>query len=150
MALFRGEPAAALRFLDEASPIPADPEEMLEPDGPWPFREGWRRSFQRGTILLLLGDADAAASELDRAEALQPTAEGANNLGVAWQRMGRIEQARRCFARAIDRWPGYADASVNLDATAADRITTHPLRRDARRTDYAGVRTEETSRWMSC
>ena len=139
MALFRGEPAAALRFLDEASPASADPGEVLEPDGPWPFHEGWRRTFQRGTILLLLGDAEAAARELARAEALEPTAEGANNLGVAWRQAGKLDRSRRCFSQAIDRRPGYADASVNLDAAAPERITTHPLRRDDKRTDYPGA-----------
>jgi hypothetical protein len=140
MALFRGDPAAALAFLDEASPASADPEEILEPEGPWPFREGWRRAFQRGTILLLLGDGSAAARELRRAEALEVTPEGANNLGVALKRTCGLEQARPLFADALERRPDYADAAANFDGAALDRITTHPLRRDARRTDYPGAR----------
>ena len=137
MALFREEPAAALRFLDEASPVAADPGEILERDGPWPFREGWRRAFQRGTCLLLLGGRDVeAAAELRRAEALETTPEGANNLGVALARGGGVEAARSCFAQAAARFPGYLDARLNSEAEAPARITTHPLRRQASRAEY--------------
>jgi len=137
MALFREEPAAALRFLDEASPVAADPGEVLERDGPWPFREGWRRAFQRGTCLLLLGGREAeAADELQRAEALEPTAEGANNLGVALARLRNDGAARACFAQAEARFPGYLDARLNGEAATPGRITTHPLRRQASRAEY--------------
>jgi glycosyltransferase involved in cell wall biosynthesis len=137
MALFREEPEAALRFLDEASPADADPAEILECDGPWPFREGWRRAFQRGTCLLLVGGRDAeAVLELDRAEAMEPTAEGANNLGVALARCGRLEQARSCFECSAERFPGYLDARLNREAAMPERITTHPLRRQASRSEY--------------
>ena len=137
MALFRDEPAAALRFLDEASPAAADPTEILEGDGPWPFREGWRRAFQWGTCLLLVGGRDPeAAEELQRAEALEPTPEGANNLGVAWARLGRAAEARDRFAQAETRFPGYLDARLNREAALPARITTHPLRRQASRSEY--------------
>ena len=137
MALYRGEPDAALTFLDEASPAGVDPGEILEPDGPWPFREGWRRAFLRGTCLLLLGGRDAeAAAELRRAEALEATAEGANNLGVALARGGDIAAARGCFAHAAARYSGYLDARLNSEAEAPACITTHPLRRQASRSEY--------------
>ncbi len=137
MALFREEPAAALLFLEEASPAAADPHEILERDGPWPFREGWRRAFQRGTCLLLVGGRDPeAAAELQRAEALEPTPEGANNLGVALARGGATDAARSCFAQAAARFPGYLDARLNGEAEAPGRITTHPLRRQASRSEY--------------
>ncbi|MFT3829170.1 MAG: glycosyltransferase family A protein [Opitutaceae bacterium] len=137
MALFREEPAAALAFLEEASPADADPAEILEREGPWPFAEGWRRAFQRGTCLLLIGGHDAeAAAELGRAEALEPTPEGANNLGVALARCNRLEDAQRCFAQSEVRFPGYLDARLNRAATLPDRITTHPLRRQASRSEY--------------
>lgn len=137
MALFREEPAAALCFLDEASPAGADPREILERDGPWPFREGWRRAFQRGTCLLLVGGRDAeAAEELRRAESFEPTPEVANNLGVALARGGEAEAARSCFAQAAARFPGYLDARLNSEAAQPDRITTHPLRRQASRSEY--------------
>lgn len=137
MALYRGEPGAALAFLDEASPAESDPQEILEGDGPWPFREGWRRAFQRGTCLLLAGGRDAeAVLELERAEAMESTAEGVNNLGVALARCGRLKQARDCFERAEAYYPGYLDARLNRESERSDRITTHPLRRQAARTDY--------------
>jgi glycosyltransferase involved in cell wall biosynthesis len=137
MALFREEPEAALRFLDVASPAEADPNEILETDGPWPFREGWRRAFTRGTCLALIGGRDdEAAEELRRANGFEPTAEGANNLGVALARLGRLEEARVNFAAALRLFPGYLDARLNAADPAPSRITTHPLRRLASRSEY--------------
>ncbi|MBE2213781.1 MAG: glycosyltransferase family 2 protein [Opitutaceae bacterium] len=137
MALFREEPGAALRFLEEASPAAADPREILEPDGPWPFREGWRRAFQRGTCLALLGGRDEEAIvELRAARSLEVTAEGDNNLGVVFARAGRAEEARGCWEQALQRFPGYLDARMNLEDPGAGRITTHPLRRQASRSEY--------------
>lgn len=137
MALFRNEPTAALAFVDEASPPGSRADEILEPDGPWPFREGWRRAFQRGTCLILIGGRDAeAAAELQRAESLEPTAEGANNLGVALARLGRGAEAALCWEAAGRRFPGYLDASRNLKDPGNNYITTHPLRRIASRSEY--------------
>jgi glycosyltransferase involved in cell wall biosynthesis len=137
MAQFREEPFEALRYLDEACPEGTDGLEVLEPDGPWPFAEGWRRAFHRGTILLSLGQRDEeAARSLRRAESLGPTPEGANNLGVALARLGRRDDAGRAFAQAVARFDGYADAAVNSRALRPDRITTHPLRRGPARRDY--------------
>ena len=137
MAQFRNEPEAALHFLDEASPDEADPYEILEPEGPWPFEEGWRRAFHGGTILLMLGGRDADALVwLQRAESLMATAEGANNLGVALARLGRQGEATSAFARAAQRFSGYADAVANRLSANPTRITTHPLRRTASRSEY--------------
>ena len=137
VAQFREEPEAALRFLDEASPDGTDGDEIIEPDGPWPFREGWRRAFHRGTILLSLNERNAEAVEqLSRAEEIEPTAEGANNLGVALARTGDTARARELFATAESRFPGYRDARVNATAVVPDCITTHPLRRTASRSEY--------------
>jgi glycosyltransferase involved in cell wall biosynthesis len=138
MAMFRFDAAAAVQFIDEASPAAADPLEVLEGDGPWPFAEGWRRAFGRGTALLVAGNHDAEAlSELLRAESLDPTPEGANNLGVALARAGRRDDAMAAFAQAECRFPGYADARQNAAAAEPSHITTHPLRRLSSRNDYA-------------
>ncbi len=138
MALFRDEPGMALRFIDEASPADADPNEVLEPEGPWPFREGWRRAFSRGVALLKFGGRDEeAAQSFQRAEFLEPTPEGANNLGVAMARLGCGAVARGCFVTASLRYPDFADARANGKAPSDERITTHPLRRIAARRDYA-------------
>ncbi len=136
LAQFRGEPRAALAFLDDASPRSADAAELLEPDGPWPFAEGWRRAFHRGTLLLQEGDALLAAAELGRAEELNPTAEGANNLGVAFARLGYRNDACAAFDLAAARFPGYVDARLNREAQLPAAITTHPLRRVASRSEY--------------
>jgi glycosyltransferase involved in cell wall biosynthesis len=138
MALFRAEPEAALHYLDAASPAGSDPSEVLEPDGPWPYPEGWRRAFTRGTALLLGGGRDGEALDaLTRAESLdRASAETANNLGVALARIGQMDDARAAFARAGDRFPGYADARHNVAAAVPSHVTTHPLRRLSSRTDY--------------
>jgi hypothetical protein len=138
IAQYRNDHATALAALDEASPSDADPAEVLEPDGPWPLSEGWRRAFHMGAILLALGGYDGEAADcLRRAERIDPTAEGANNLGVALARLGRRREAAECFAAAAARFPGYVDAAVNGTAPAPGRITTHPLRRSASRHEYA-------------
>jgi glycosyltransferase involved in cell wall biosynthesis len=138
VAQYRDEPLAALRFLEAASPDGSDGNEVLEPAGPWSFREGWRRTFHRGTILLSMGGHDEAALEqLSRAEEMQPTAEGANNLGVARSRVGDAARARELFAAAESRFPGYRDARVNAASVVPVCITTHPLRRTASRSEYA-------------
>ncbi|MGE3957562.1 MAG: glycosyltransferase [Vicinamibacterales bacterium] len=137
VALFRRQPAEALAFLEEASPTDAPPDEVLEPDGPWPLPEGWRRAFTRGAALLLLGGRDAeAADACAAAEQLDATPEGANNLGVALARLARHDEARAQWEEAGRRFPGYADARVNLSTPGADAITTHPLRRLSSRNDY--------------
>jgi glycosyltransferase involved in cell wall biosynthesis len=136
MALFREEPAAALRFVDDASPANADHREILEPEGPWPFPEGWRRAFHRGTILLSLGQHAEAAASLRRAEALMETPEGANNLGIALARLGDRASAGDAFDAAEKRFEGYLDPAINRTASHPDRITTHPLRREPSRHEY--------------
>lgn len=136
MALYREDPGRALGFVDEASPPVADPLVVLEPTGPVPEPEGWRRSFARGTCLLMLGRSEEAQEALRSAEAWVPTAEGANNLGAALARLGRPAEAKDCWRLALDRFEGFADARENL-AGGNLQITTHPLRRQASRAEYA-------------
>lgn len=137
MALYRGEPVAALRFVEQASPASADPGEVLEPSGPVTDPEGWRRDFAIGTCQLLLGRDGEAAEALARGETRQPTPEGANNLGIALARLGRTGEAVERWQAATKLKSGYADAAANLQDPAAARITTHPLRRQASRGEYA-------------
>ena len=138
IAVLRRDVTAALAFLDEASPASADPDELLEPDGPWPMCEGWRRAFQRGTILLIARHRDGEAEALLRdAEDLEPTPEGANNLGVALSRLGHPREAGVWFATARARFEDYFDARLNARARTPSRVTLLPLRRFAARQDYA-------------
>lgn len=137
MAIFREEYSVALAFLDQASPAEADPSVILEPDGPLPLPEGWKRGFYRGTLLLLMGgDVQKAEEELLKAEDIMPSAEGANNLGIAKHRLGKKSQARESFARASELFPGYLDAQVNSKSSTPSSITSHPFRRQAYRSEY--------------
>jgi hypothetical protein len=113
MAMFREEPLEALGFLDEAARS---------------GMSGWPIAFARGTALLLRGETEAAVAVLRAAEAISPTAECANNLGVACARAGRAAAARRWFETALDRHAGFQDPAVNLITDGALRITTHALR----------------------
>lgn len=137
LSQFRHDPLAALRHLDTASPAGADPATILEADGPWPYPEGWRRAFHRGTLLLQLGQWTEAIDELLTAETQRSSPEACNNLGVAYTRIEQPGLARAYFARAAARMPGYLDAAANLRAPHPDRITTHPLRIESYRQEYA-------------
>jgi tetratricopeptide (TPR) repeat protein len=136
MAIFREEFHSALEFLEDTSPTESNSLAIIEPDGPVPLPEGWRRAFTEGTLKLLLGHAQSAALALEKAEAILPTAEGANNLGVAYRRLGKADRARDHFIKALDRFPDYLDAKMNMDDKESCRITTHPLRRQASRSEY--------------
>lgn len=102
-----------------------------------PADERWRREFQRGTLLLALGRADAAIASLRRAQATQATAEGANNLGVALARGGEMAEATREFESALRLFPEYRDAALNRASAAPQHVTLLPLRRAASRADYS-------------
>jgi len=138
MATFRGDYAQALAFVDEAAAFArADPMEIAEADGPWPYPEAWRVAFHRGTLQLLLDRPVEAVASLNEAEQFLPSAEGANNLGVAVARLGARQAARANFTLALSRLPDFADARINMDAAHPDRITSHPLRTHPARMDYA-------------
>ena len=138
VALYRNEPEAALQSIEEASPQDANPSEILEPGGPWPFCEGWRRTFTRGVCLLLVEGRDTEALEsLQDAEEIEPTAEGANNLGVALARLGHLAAAREQWSMAAERFPGYADPRLNASGEVPSHVTTHPLRHVGARSEYS-------------
>ncbi len=137
MALFRAEPKTALHFIEEACQSFCDPDVVLEPYGPLPVKDGWRRAFYRGTALLLIGGRDKdAAEELAIAEAIVHKAEGSNNLGVALSRLGSQREAYACFMMAASSFSGYQDAQLNLHSSKPSAITTHPLRMQPSRNRY--------------
>jgi tetratricopeptide (TPR) repeat protein len=135
-AIFREEYDRALELLSEAEGLITDPGEVLEPHGPWPFAEGWRSAFHRGTLLLLSGQAEDALVFLRRAYALHHRPEAANNLGVALALTGHPQDAQERFSAALDRSPGYADALQNQADPKAGRITSHPFRMIPSRSEY--------------
>jgi tetratricopeptide (TPR) repeat protein len=136
MALFRREFEKALEFVSLAESLITDPDEILEPSGPCPMPEGWRLAFFRGSAMLMLELWQQAEFWLEQAEKIQPTAEGANNLGVAMARNGKLPQAQEFFRLGLDRFPDYSDAQANRDSGTPSRITLHPLRREPSRKDY--------------
>jgi Glycosyl transferase family 2 len=136
VALFRADWQEALARLEGLAADCADPDAVLEADGPCPLPEGWRLSFQLGTTKALMGDARSALVDLRRACELEAAPEAANNFGVALRMEGNAGQARTMFQRAADGFKGYADALANLADPSVCRLTTHPLRRDAWRDDY--------------
>lgn len=138
MAQFRGDVETAIHVLDEAYPDAADPDVVLESDGPWPQPEGWRHAFHRGTLLLQqrAGSTTHAIRWLEDAEARRPTAEGANNLGVAYARAGKTGCAQAAFTKAIERFPAFVDPRRNLASATPSHLTTHPLRHAPSRSEY--------------
>ncbi|HTV03197.1 MAG TPA: glycosyltransferase family A protein [Luteitalea sp.] len=139
MALFTDDLAGARRILDGLDGLSdgVTDDDVIERDGPIRHREGWRMAFARGTLALLDDQADDARPWLERAELHEPTAEGANNLGVALARAGRIDDARRAFGLAVERRPAYVDARDNLAAEFPQHVTTHPFRAQDVRLDYS-------------
>lgn len=136
MATFRGDYGTALAAVEALGAV--EDHATLETEGPCPMPEAWRVAFHRGTLLLLTGKPDAAAGPLEQACRIAEAPEALNNLGVAYASVGRLDAASTCFRRAIDLWPGYADAAANVGDHGAHRLTTHPLRRSAFRDDYSG------------
>ena len=136
MALFRREFEKALKFVSLAESLMRDPDEVLEPAGPCPMTEGWRLAFFRGSAMLMSKSLEEARFWLEQAEEIQPTAEGANNLGVAKARHGEFEEAQKLFLRSLERFPDYSDAQANRGSRTPSRITLHPLRREPTRSDY--------------
>ncbi len=137
MAIFREEYAKAAMFLGEAFPFGSDPSAILEINGPLPIQEGWKQAFFAGTLELLL-EGDGHVKWLELAEVIRPTAEGANNLGVAYHRSGESTKAKNQFELAVSRLKGYRDAKINLERPESPgKITTHPIRVQSSRSEYS-------------
>lgn len=125
---FRCEWRNALETLDRLETIA--PRWECEP------YETWRRTFQRGTLLLFQGDPSGARTSLGLACTLRLTAETLNNFGVALRDLGQEEQALAHFQRALELLPEYRDARLNLEAPGTRHITPLPLRTSPSRSTY--------------
>jgi glycosyltransferase involved in cell wall biosynthesis len=139
MALFRNDHDIALRFLSEAESLVHDPSEVLDPEV-CTRTEQWRLQFHLGTTLLQMGKPEEAIGKLETAERKTPTAEGANNLGVALRSLGDFSRAEQLFQMAAKRLPGYFDAERNLSDPCNCRITTHSIRSIPFRDEYLAQR----------
>jgi glycosyltransferase involved in cell wall biosynthesis len=137
MAMYRDDWNAALRFVDEIEADCVDQRLVLEPTGPCPLPEAWRCAFYRGTALLYIaGREREALDSLDAAERIAPTAEGANNLGVAYRHLFDHARAHACFVAALRRYSNYRDARLNMAQPNRNHVTTHPLRKLPSRSEY--------------
>ena len=124
-------------LLQEAFPARNDPSEILELGGTLPIQEGWKQAFFAGTLKLFL-EGEEAVYFLERAERIRPTAEGANNLGLAYHRAGECTRAKNQFQLAVSRLEGYRDASINPETSeSSGQITTHQIRMQSSRSEYA-------------
>jgi tetratricopeptide (TPR) repeat protein len=74
------------------------------------------RAFEKGTKLLIKGQAAQCLAYFDRAIAKDPTYYRAHhNLGMAYLRLGRTQDAERAFQKAIDlTGGGYAPADFAM------------------------------------
>lgn len=102
-----------------------------------------------GVVFLVLplvahaADGGVPPSERNRLEALERS-ESDFKLGVSSQRRGQLEAARKAYASAIERDPGYVEAMVNLARVLAaqgelDEAEVWLDRAASRHSDYPGV-----------
>ena len=97
-----GDLDAASEFLTKASPSSADPNGVLDPDGPLPYPECLKGAFFEVTTRLLGGE-DGTEIQLMEAERLRPTPEGANNLGWLFtEKVGRANAWPNLPQQAVD------------------------------------------------
>ena len=124
-------------LLQEAFPARNDPSEILELEGTLPIQEGWKQAFFAGTLKLFL-EGEEAVYFLERADRIRPTAEGANNLGLAYHRAGESTRAKNQFQLAFSRLEGYRDALINPETSeSSGQITTHQIRMQPSRSEYS-------------
>ena len=139
MAISRDEYGKAALFLQEAFPARSDPGEILELEGTLPIQEGRKQALFAGTLELFL-EGEEAVYFLERAERIRPTAEGANNLAVAYHRAGESTRAKNQFQLAVSRLEGYRDALINSETSESPgQITTHQIRMQSSRSEYSVV-----------
>ena len=139
VAMYCGTYAKAGSLLDELDAIlpTVSSTYVHEPDGPNPYPEQWRRSFVRGTALLLCGEVEAAIDDLRKACELLERPESLNNLGVGLRRAGLEAEALASFQRALKLNGEFLDAKRNLATSTRQRITRQPLRALANRSSYS-------------
>lgn len=126
----------AFALLAELERTLIDPLVVLEPDGVYPYPEGWLINFWKGSIQLKLGNFNEAINDLLRAEEIMPMPEISNNLGVGFFSTGKTNQAKELFAKALIQKPDYIDAKENLKNISPNLITSFPFRYNNTRSNY--------------
>ncbi|MBT5909596.1 MAG: glycosyltransferase [Opitutae bacterium] len=133
IATQRKEYRLALKELSEIAPS----DQILEPEGPFPFPENWRVAFHKGVLSLLAGDPKLGEKALLEAISLkEDSPETLNNLGVAYRIIGKNREAVTCFDRALVKFPQYSDARANQEVANNIRITKLPIRIHSSRSAY--------------
>lgn len=133
---FLSDFSEAFALLAELERTLVDPLVVLEPDGVYPYPEGWLVNFWKGSIQLKLGNFNEAINDLLKAEEIMPMPEISNNLGVGFSRTGKKNQAKELFTKALIQKPDYIDAEENLKNISPNLITTFPFRYNNIRSNY--------------
>jgi len=77
----------------------------------------WEALYLHGTALLQLGQFAESIDVLERVAARRPDVpDAANNLAVAYQAIGRLDDAARCYGAAVRAKPEFAQGVFNLAA----------------------------------
>jgi choline-sulfatase len=69
---------------------------------------------QRGLVYLTQKDAQTAATEFQKAISMQERATYSNNLGIALQQLGQLNEAEKAYLRGLQLDPAYAECEANL------------------------------------
>jgi len=84
------------------------------------------RLLRQGYAALKAGDPDAALGPLDAAAALDPGSSLTNHyLGYAFERLGRVDEARRHFGVARNRTIGGSGILLDLNRILRQKATAH-------------------------
>jgi len=126
----------ALVQLAELEHTLIDPLAILEPQGVYPYPEGWLINFWKGSVKLKLGNFGEAIKDLSRAKEIMPKPEISNNLGVGFSSAGKTNQAKKLFKMALTQMPDYMDAKENLTSSTPNSITSFPFRSNSTRSNY--------------
>lgn len=136
ISTFLSDFSRAFFLLAELERTLIDPLVVLEPDGVYPYPEGWLINFWKGSIQLKLRNFNEAINDLLKAEEIMPMPETSNNLGVGFSRTGKTNQAKELFAKALILKPDYIDAEENLKNISPNLITSFPFRYNNTRSNY--------------
>lgn len=126
-----------LNYLNDMNLLAGNDVICSDPSGPYPFPDHYRAEFHAGVAYLAKKENDAAIASFQAATEIWQSADGFNNLGIAYARSGEIRKATACFEMACRLFPDYLDAQQNLAAAEPNRVTNLPLRALPSRSRYS-------------